>query len=403
MDIHGPASPVSILSPRFRIHDSETAFPPQISRHQRNHYGAINTYYVAVLSTLSTNRDLANILLLLPVCSSTRLNTDNRYIPASFRPPISVRLLPALENILYGANISNILARHTNPVLDVLGWLPYGVIHFGAPLACSIVMFIFGPPEAVPVFAMSFGYMNIIGVIIQILFPCSPPWYENLYGLAPAHYGMPGSPGGLARIDLLFGGDAYTSSFTASPMVFGAFPSLHSGSATMEAMFLAYCFPKVRPFVYAYVLWIWWATMYLTHHYFVDLIGGSILAASCFYYAQRNYMPQIQPGKQLRWDYEYIIRGESQDTIPNKNEFTRVPVIDTDLELGTDTEWALGSSSSLSSGNTTPVTETSIGWNSDSTRAGARDDEIEEAIRQLPSPRSPQKHHKFKIPKQALA
>jgi hypothetical protein len=36
-----------------------------------------------------------------------------------------------LESILYGANISDLLTRATNPFLDVLAWLPYGVIHCG--------------------------------------------------------------------------------------------------------------------------------------------------------------------------------------------------------------------------------------------------------------------------------
>ena len=138
--------------------------------------------------------------------------------------------------------------------------------------------------------------------------------------------------------------------------------------------------------------------MYLTHHYFVDLIGGSILAASVFYYAQRHYLPQIQPSKTLRWDYEYIVRGSDSSTM---TEFSRIPALETDLELGTDTEWAIGSSTS--SGNTTPVTESSIGWNSDSSRA-AKDDDIDEALRHIPP--SPRKvpSHKFSMKKKvALA
>ena len=198
------------------------------------------------------------------------------FIPSNWRPPIWVRVLPALENIFYGANLSNILSAHQNVVLDVLAWLPYGIIHFGAPVVCSAIMFIFGPPGTVPIFARAFGYMNLIGVTIQLLFPCSPPWYENLYGLAPANYSMAGSPAGLARIDLLFGIDFWTSNFTASPMVFGAFPSLHAGSATIEALFMSYIFPKLRPVFIAYTLWLWWATMYLSHHYAVDLVGGSL-------------------------------------------------------------------------------------------------------------------------------
>ncbi len=118
--------------------------------------------------------------------------------------------------------------------------------------------------------------MNLIGVSTQLLFPCSAPWYENLYGLAPANYSIPGSPAGLAAIDKLFGLPIYTPGFTGSPMVFGAFPSLHAGCGTTEALFMAFIFPRLRPFLIGYILWLWWATMYLRHHYAVDLVGGSL-------------------------------------------------------------------------------------------------------------------------------
>ena len=135
--------------------------------------------------------------------------------------------------------------------------------------------------------------------------------YENAHGFAPADYSMNGSPGGLERIDLLFGTKLYTSSFSASPIVFGAFPSLHAGWATLHALYLHHLLPRARFALCAYVLWVWWATMYLTHHYFVDLIGGSCLAVIVFYVAQRNYLPQVQPDKLFRWQYESVVKGHS--------------------------------------------------------------------------------------------
>jgi inositol phosphorylceramide synthase catalytic subunit len=132
-----------------------------------------------------------------------------------------------------------------------------------------------------------------------------------MYGFAAADYSMNGSPGGLERIDMLFGTKLYTSSFSASPLVFGAFPSLHAGWATLHALYLHHLFPRARVLLCAYVMWVWWATMYLTHHYFVDLIGGSCLAATVFYIAQRNYLPQILSGKLFRWHYDSVVRGVS--------------------------------------------------------------------------------------------
>ncbi|PGH21555.1 hypothetical protein AJ80_03115 [Polytolypa hystricis UAMH7299] len=288
-----------------------------------------------------------------------------QFIPSSWRPPIWVRVLPALENILYGANLSNILSAQQNTVLDILAWIPYGVTHFGAPAVCSLILFFFGPPGMTPIFARSFGYMNIIGVMIQFLFPCSPPWYENLYGLAPAHYGMPGSPGGLARIDELLGIDLYTSGFTASPVPFGAFPSLHAGSATIEALFMSYTFPKLRPLFIIYAGWVWWATMYLSHHYAVDLIGGGLLAAVTFYYAKAKFIPLIQMDKAVRWDYDYVEVGES----PSAHGYD-LATLNTDLQFDSD-DWTVGSSSSISSGCLSPVDESQSTWDGETLGANS--------------------------------
>ncbi|KAK9353299.1 hypothetical protein V1523DRAFT_411593 [Lipomyces doorenjongii] len=273
-----------------------------------------------------------------------------RFIPADWRPSISVRVLPSLETILYGGNLSNVLAAHNNSLLDVLAWIPYGLIHFGAPFVCSAIMFLFAAPGTLPVFARSFGYMNLIGVSIQLFFPTSPPWYENMYGLAPATYDIRGSPGGLARVDGILGLDLYTSSFTASPMVFGAFPSLHSGCAVIEVLFMAYVFPRLTPLLLGYVLWIWWSTMYLTHHYFIDLIGGAILSATVFYIASQNFLPAVQMDKASRWAYDYVDMGLRPST---KARLTKEFYV-------ADEEWAI--SSSVESGNASPTDSPSSEW-----------------------------------------
>ncbi|PSK56900.1 hypothetical protein B9Z65_6524 [Elsinoe australis] len=273
------------------------------------------------------------------------------FIGGEYRPPIWVRVLPALENILYGANLSNILSAHKATVLDVLAWLPYGVTHFGAPVVCAALIFMFGPPGSTPVFARAFGYMNLTGVMIQLAFPCAPPWYENKYGLAPANYSMSGSPAGLAAIDKLFSIEFYTLTFTASPMVFGAFPSLHSGCATLEALFLSYFFPKLRPLFIAYTLWLWWATMYLSHHYAVDLAAGSLLSAAAYFMARSKFLPRLQPGKMFRWDYDYVEYGESKRD--HGYAYGLAHFDDEFHHLDSD-EWTIGSSSSIASSSRSP-------------------------------------------------
>ncbi|CAO3642169.1 unnamed protein product [Mucor fragilis] len=237
-----------------------------------------------------------------------------QFIPNTIKPQhIFVNILPTLERIIYGANLSEIISQHTSPALDIFAWLPYGIIHFAFPFAFSLALFIFGPPGTLAVFGQAFGYMNLAGVLTQLVFPTSPPWYELSYGSAPADYSVHGQPGGLARIDEILGLNLYGTTFGNSPLVFGAFPSLHSGCATIEMLFLAWLCPKARPYCVFHVMWMWFATMYLTHHYLIDLVGGSIYATLAFFFFRR-YLPVIRPGCLTRLDY-------IDSKVPVKNSF----------------------------------------------------------------------------------
>ncbi|KAG6868930.1 hypothetical protein C0993_007704 [Termitomyces sp. T159_Od127] len=208
---------------------------------------------------------------------------SSRFIPTPWRPDISVSLLPTLESVLYGANISDILTRFTHPILDILAWLPYGVGHFSIPFFVAAFLWLFRSKESLHLWARTFGYLNFTGVVIQILFPCAAPWYEIIHGLTPANYTMKGSPGGLGRIDSLLGTSAYTVGFSNAPVVFGAFPSLHAACATIEALFMSHFFPQTTRYVWIYTGVLYWATMYLTHHYLIDVVSGACLAIAFFY------------------------------------------------------------------------------------------------------------------------
>ncbi|KAI3618986.1 inositolphosphorylceramide synthase [Moniliophthora roreri] len=219
----------------------------------------------------------------IPVFSYLLAFFSSRFIPPEYRPSISVALLPTLESVLYGANISDILTRYTHPILDILAWLPYGVLHYTFPFILAFFLWVYRPKESLHLFAAVLGYMNLSGVLTQLVFPCAAPWYELVYGLTPATYDFKGSPGGLIRIDRLFGGNGYTTAFTNSPLVFGAFPSLHSATATLDALFLSHFFPWTTKYAWGYAGVLYWSTMYLTHHYLVDVVGGACLAVGFFY------------------------------------------------------------------------------------------------------------------------
>lgn len=173
---------------------------------------------------------------------------------------------------------------------------------------------------------------------------------------------MQGSPAGLARIDALFGIDMYTTSFTTAPVPFGAFPSLHAGDAILFAFFLTFCFPRVKAFCIFYVCWICWATMYLNHHYAVDLLGGGIIAFSFFWVAKKFWLPRPQSGKKYRWEYEYVEIGDQKKNKTLDEELGYVPVATDKRSIDYADEFTVLDSfmhSASSSGNSSPASPAS--------------------------------------------
>lgn len=104
--------------------------------------------------------------------------------------------------------------------------------------------------------------------------------------------------------------------------------------------------------------------MYLSHHYAVDLVGGSMISAIVFYIARANFLPQQQEDKRTRWDYDYVEIGSQR--VIGVHEYD---LADMNSNMGSvsyrshsrfsslsQDEWTMGSSSaSMASGSTSPM------------------------------------------------
>jgi hypothetical protein len=79
----------------------------------------------------------------------------------------------------------------------------------------------------------------------------------------------------------------------------------------MEALFLSHFFPSLKPLYWAYTGVLWWATMYLSHHYLIDLTGGACLSVMVFYL----FMPEeFKDSDQIVGRDEYVfVAGEDND------------------------------------------------------------------------------------------
>ena len=91
--------------------------------------------------------------------------------------------------------------RNLHPILDIIAWFPYGLVHFTCPFVVAIFLWLFRTKPTLHLRAKTFEY---ISVLVQLVLPCSTPCYELIYGLTPANYYMKGSPRGLGAYRWLF-------------------------------------------------------------------------------------------------------------------------------------------------------------------------------------------------------
>ncbi|KAK6200101.1 uncharacterized protein RJT21DRAFT_130801 [Scheffersomyces amazonensis] len=173
---------------------------------------------------------------------------------------------------------------------DLIAWFSYVICHFCAPLFTAIWLYVFHAPGSLKLFSIALGVQNICGVMTHLLFPNAPPWFIHLYGEdKEANYDMPGYAAGLTRVDVAMGTHLHSKGFHKSPIVFGALPSLHSAMAVMVFFFLSYYsrWYSVKILGFCFVVLQWWATIYLDHHWRLDLIVGMGYSIIVFTILQR--------------------------------------------------------------------------------------------------------------------
>eukprot|EP00736_Rhodelphis_marinus_P006996 Rmarinus@m.4151 len=192
------------------------------------------------------------------------------YTPVEARPDIDVRTLPHIES--WYSFPHRFFSSHHHPVLDVLAVIPY-TIHCILPTLFTIYLIVYYERRDVLSYIYAFGLMSFAAVLTEYLLPTAPPWYFDYYHHKEATYGMTGHPGSaMLRVDELLGRPLYRSIYKKSPLVFGSFPSLHAAWPFQIALFR----PGLPAIAWLYVLWVWWAALYLQHHYLIDILGGAL-------------------------------------------------------------------------------------------------------------------------------
>ncbi|MDQ6608982.1 MAG: phosphatase PAP2 family protein [Bacteroidota bacterium] len=167
---------------------------------------------------------------------------------------------------------------HTTTLLDVLAgifylcWVPLPLLFAGILFYKNKTLFF--------QFSLTFFLVNIIGFIGYYIYPAAPPWYvaKNGFDFVAS---TPGNTAGLARFDSFFGVSIFRGLYAKSSNVFAAMPSLHAAYLVIVLFFGIKSNLRGWNILFAIVmLGIWFAAVYSSHHYILDVLAGILCALS---------------------------------------------------------------------------------------------------------------------------
>ncbi|HOY27672.1 MAG TPA: phosphatase PAP2 family protein [Flavobacteriales bacterium] len=156
--------------------------------------------------------------------------------------------------------------------LFYLCWVP-------VPLAFAGYLYATDKPHFLR-FALCFLLVNLLGFTVYYLYPAAPPWYVAEYGTTLIA-NTPGNTAGLGRFDALTGLPIFHGLYNKSSNVFAAMPSLHAAYLPIAA-YWAYRAGLKRAAVLfiGIAAGIWWAAVYSSHHYLLDVLLGITCATT---------------------------------------------------------------------------------------------------------------------------
>lgn len=169
-------------------------------------------------------------------------------------------------------------AQNHSTLLDWLSGIFY-LCWVPVPLAFATVLF-FKNRKLFFQFSLTFFLVNLIGFIGYYVYPAAPPWYVAQYGFRFVA-ATPGNTAGLGRFDELIGVGIFKGIYAKSSNVFAAVPSLHASYMMITLFYGIKAKLKGWNGLFAVIMCgIWFAAVYSTHHYVLDVLAGICCAVA---------------------------------------------------------------------------------------------------------------------------
>ncbi len=184
--------------------------------------------------------------------------------------------LVALDGMIFGVQPCLWAERFITPArTEVMNFLYFNFFWIAPSTSFALLL-----QKRWPEFrAATFGILTcfFMGYALYVVFPAAPPRLVLVYEFTK---NLRGYPVGFSSLS--------AGAFSLLPVDSrAAFPSLHT-AASLAALVYAWRFARWWSFVLLpFVVGLWASTIYLRHHYFVDLVAGWLLAPAALWVAPR--------------------------------------------------------------------------------------------------------------------
>lgn len=168
--------------------------------------------------------------------------------------------------------------KNSRIFLDIISGLFY-LLWVPVPIAFSVFLFLTNRKREFLYFLLTFLLVNLLGFVVYYLYPAAPPWYFQQYGTEFIE-STPSNPAQLIKFDEFFNISVFQTIYSKGSNVFAAMPSLHSSYPLVVMYYgIRNKLGKINIFFVVVVVGIWFAAVYTSHHYLLDVLAGILTAA----------------------------------------------------------------------------------------------------------------------------
>lgn len=216
---------------------------------------------------VAIGRDWFSFLVILLIYENLLLYTG------FIQPDVMDPILAEMEILIWSVQPTVWIEQYIHPLAVDLMSIAYA-FHFPLTFGLAYGLYLFNKRAYYREFVTALIFCNVAGFILYLIFPTGPPRFflESTYHIMP----LPSFSGLYTWTDAFWDGN--------NPVpVHSSFPSLHVAFSTIT---LIYAFRKAHwpdsrrwlgPVVTVMAISLWASTIYLRHHWSLDIIFGWIL------------------------------------------------------------------------------------------------------------------------------